>query len=34
MIQIKIYIPAGILNTNQTETNWSNFADEFEELPA
>ena len=30
----KIYIPAGTLSAYQSATNWSNFADLFEELPA
>lgn len=30
----KIYIPAGTLSVYQSATNWSNFADKFEELPA
>ena len=30
----KIYIPAGTLSAYQSATNWSNFADKFEELPA
>lgn len=30
----KIYIPAGTLSVYQSATNWSNFADLFEELPA
>lgn len=30
----KIYIPAGTLSAYQNATNWSNFADKFEELPA
>lgn len=31
---IKIYIPAGTLSAYQSATNWSNFADKFEELPS
>ena len=30
----KIYIPAGTLSAYQSATNWSNFADLFEELPS
>lgn len=30
----KIYIPAGTLSAYQSATNWFNFADKFEELPA